>query len=465
MEGRSLKQELSMSQIIAMAAGGMIAAWMVEIKYWFELSGPGSFFALVACAAFVLPLCLVYAEMTGMLPYAGGENVWISNAFNWNMGWFTGWALILLYVMAMPTVSYGIASLSGYFYNLTFDQVKVIAAIVLIIWYILTNFEIKFLARIQSIMFWSTLVISVGASLTFIFSDYWSFETLTSSPSLFPNGFSGFSAAIGLLIMKFVGFDMIPQLIEEANFPKKKIMTAFLASLALTLLVYGLAVFAVGGIVTTQWVLETDIVDPRVADIIGHHWLGILITIMGIGTALTTLSGFWLSASRTIYGASRQRQLTTVFEAVNKSGQPWKANIAVAILSIYFTVFAPESWINYIYSIYGVTAGIIYFLVAVSFLILRKKKPNWARPYKVPFANVMGWLSVVFTVWVIYVCAKAMTLSSWLVFASYFVLGFGLWLFAKYKQKQDPIQWAPVVLTVEDETNFDDSNDTADDIA
>ena len=30
-----LRKELKLSSMIAMAAGGMIAAWMVEIKYWF----------------------------------------------------------------------------------------------------------------------------------------------------------------------------------------------------------------------------------------------------------------------------------------------------------------------------------------------------------------------------------------------------------------------------------------------
>ena len=34
-----LRKELKLSGMIAMAAGGMVAAWMVEIKYWFELSG------------------------------------------------------------------------------------------------------------------------------------------------------------------------------------------------------------------------------------------------------------------------------------------------------------------------------------------------------------------------------------------------------------------------------------------
>ncbi len=446
MKTNKLRKELSMSQIIAMAAGGMIAAWMVEIKYWFELSGPGSFWALVVCALFVLPLCLVYSEMSTMLPYAGGENIWISNAFNWNIGYFSGWALLLMYVMAMPTVSYGIASMSSYILPLTFNEVKIVAAVILILWFIITNFEIKWMARIQSVMFWSTLAVSLFASITFISSGQWSYQTLSHSPSWFPNGFSGFSAAIGLLIMKFVGFDLIPQLSEEANFPVKKLWQAFVFSLLLTVLVYGLAVFGVGGIVTTAWVLKTDIVDPRVADIIGLHWLGIAIVIMGSVTCLTTLSGFWLSASRTIYGAAKQRQFTEKFTAINKYGQPWKANIAVGILSIYFTVFAPESWINYIYSIYGITAGFIYLMVAISFIILRQKHPEWERPFKARGGTILGWISVAFTIWVIYASASSMDSTAWLVLLLYFLIGAAFWLYAKYMQKKFPKVWQPVII-------------------
>ena len=54
-----------------------------------------------------------------MLPYAGGENVWVSNAFGWNTGWVCCWFVLLLYVMAMPTVSYGIASMIGYLHPLS----------------------------------------------------------------------------------------------------------------------------------------------------------------------------------------------------------------------------------------------------------------------------------------------------------------------------------------------------------
>ena len=106
--------------------------------------------------------------------------------------------------------------------------------------------------------------------------------------------------------MKFVGFDLIPQLSEEANFPKKDIWKAFVGALGCTVLIYGLAVIAIGGIVSLEWVNSVSIVDPKVADLLGMHWLGIIIVVMGVLTCITTLSSFWLSASRILYGAAKQ---------------------------------------------------------------------------------------------------------------------------------------------------------------
>ena len=44
---QGLKKTLKLPQLIALAAGGMIAAWMVEIQYWFSLTGTGSLLALI----------------------------------------------------------------------------------------------------------------------------------------------------------------------------------------------------------------------------------------------------------------------------------------------------------------------------------------------------------------------------------------------------------------------------------
>lgn len=450
MDNNGLRKEIKLPGMIAMAAGGMVAAWMVEIKYWFEVGGAGSLWSLVTCALLILPLCFIYSELTSMMPYAGGQNIWVSNAFGWNTGFAACWFIMLLYIMAMPTVSYGIASMVSYVYPISAMGVKIVSVVILVLWYFLTNFELKLLTKLQNVLFWSTLVVSCCASLIFIFSGEWSYDNITP---WFAEGFNGYTAGIGLLIMKFVGFDLIPQLSEEANFPKKDLWKAFVGSLACTVLIYGLAIVGVGGIVSREWIAETDIVDPRVADIIGMHWLGMVIVIMGALTCITTLSSFWLSASRILYGAAKQHQMTAKFSVLNKHGQPAFANLIVGILSVYFTVFAPEAWVNYIYVIYGVAAGIVYLFVATSFLKLRKIHPEWERPYKAKAGTLMGIIGIAFCFWVIFTNVKAMGMAEWAVLIIYCVVGIGFWAFAKAKQKSDPENWAPVVINPDTEKN------------
>lgn len=437
-----LRKELTLSQIIAMAAGGMIAAWMVEIRYWFELTGPSSLLCLLACGIILMPLCLIYTEMTAMLPFAGGENIWTSNAYNWDIGWIVGWFMFLLYLSAMPNVTIGISTMISYLYPLNFIELKILACFIISLWFIMVNLEIKHLAKIQNMMFWSTLVISVLASLVFIFNEQWHWKNL--SP-WFPKGLAGLSAGLGLLMFKFIGFDLIPQLVEESNFSKKKIILGFVGSMLCTFLVYGLAIVGVAGIVSNDWIAKADIVDPRVADMIGMHWLALVIVIMGAITCVTTLSGFWLAASRTIFGAAVQRQVPKKLAEINRWGQPWVANLVVYICSLYFCIMAPEAWINYIFTITVGAAGIIYLFVSLSFLKLRKTHPEWKRPYVCPFGVFMGIESMLFCVYCLYQCVVAMDAATWIALGIYFFIGALLYMYAKYQQRHDPVNWEPFI--------------------
>ncbi|NBI07095.1 APC family permease [Senegalia massiliensis] len=442
-----LKKQLTLPQVISMAAGGMIAAWMVEIKYWFELSGTGSFWALATTAVLVLPLAFVYSEMSSMLPFAGGANIWVSNAFGWHLGWYFNWMQLLIYVLAMPTVSYGIVTMTNYFYPLSFIQTKIVALIVLVSWFFMTNKEIKILGKIQNTLFWIMIITSIFVSINLIFSGQWDFSNLGP---WFPKGFSGYSAAVGILIFKYIGFDLIPQLSEEANFPRKHQWKAYLGAIGLTFLIYGFAIIGNGGIVSVEWISNIDIVDPRVADLVGKHWLAVIVVIVGILGTVTTLSGFWLSASRALYGAAQQRQLSSIFTRLNKDGQPYIGNIVVGILAIYFTVFAPEQWVEYIYTIYSFVAGIVYTTVVLSFLALRKKHPEWERPFKLKYGTVIGIAALAFTIWVILASLSEISMTSIILLVGYLFIGIAFHLYAKKMQKNHPEEWKPIVLSPKD---------------
>lgn len=442
------KKDLSMLGLICMAAGGMVGAWMVEIKYWFELSGAMSCVALLVCALFILPLTLIYTELTSAMPYAGGINIWASNAFGWNMGFAGYWIVQFLYLIAMPSVAYGISTMLSYWFDLSWYMTKLIALVIMAAAFVLSNKEIKLMATIQNILFWGTLVVSVGASVIFIFSGSWSFETMKP---LFPTGGAGFMLAVSTLLYKFVGFEMIPNLVEDTNFERKNLWKAFFGAIGATLLIYGLAAFGVGGIFTREMVMNADVVDPSVADSIGMHWLALAIIVMGIGTCITTVPGFWLSAARAMYGASTQRQLPEFFGKLNKNGQPANANVVIGILSLLLTVAAPEEWINYLYNLCGLFAGLNYGLATICFLVLRHKKPEWKRPYRVKCLPLVAGVSLLFVCYVLYNCIVGMTVSTIVVFVGYSLLGVVMWGYAKRKQKTDPEEWAPRIISPDTE--------------
>ncbi|NLC11875.1 MAG: APC family permease [Firmicutes bacterium] len=430
-----------------MAAGGMIAAWMVEMIYWFELSGTGCFIALLVSGVLVIPLALCYSELSGMLPLSGGENVWVSNAFNWDVGYFFNWLLYLMYILAMPTVAFGISTMASYFAPLPFEQVRWLALAVLLVWYFISNIRIKFLGIIQNIMFTVMVVISLGVVVLFVTSGQWSFSNLTP---WFPQGFKGFYAAVGILVFKYIGFDMIPQLSEEANFPRNQHWKAYLGAMAITFIVYGAAIIGNAGVVGTEWILNTDIIDPRIADLLGMHWAAWTVVIAGILGTVTTLTGFWLAASRSLLGGSLQKQLPAVLQKINSQGQPWAANIVVAVFSIFFTVLAPIAWVEYIYTIYALIAGVVYLMVALSFVILRRTKPEWERPYKVPYAPLLGAIAVIFPIWVITASLSEIDPRSLAIIGSYFAVGIVIYIYVKVMQKKYPEEWAPYILTPKD---------------
>jgi len=317
----------------------------------------------------------------------------------------------------------------------------------LILWLFISNIRVKLLGDIQSVLFWGMVVVSLFVNLNFFLSGNWSLANLKP---WFPNGISGYQAAVGILVFKFIGFDLVPQLSEEADFERKDHWKAYAGAIAVTFLVYGMAIIANAGIVGTEWILQTDIVDPRVADFIGRHYLAVLIVIVGILGTITTLSGFWLSAARNLYGAAKQRQLPEFFMKINKHGQPINGNIIVGVFAIYFTVFAPDAWVEYIYTVYAFVAGLVYMMVALSFLKIRKEHPDWERPFKLKGGIVFGILAFLFTLWIIIASISEIALSSLYILGGYFAVGIAFYVYAKIMQKKDPENWEPNVLTPDD---------------
>ena len=225
-------KKLGLWTIIALAVGGTIGTWIVDMTYWFQLSGAGSFWALALSGLLVLPLALCYSELNSALPFAGGENTWVSNAFGPIIGWFQGWLLVLLYVLAMTWVVYGLGTIAAYsFPNISFSSIRLVGMLLLLAWLGISMLQVEITGKLAYIMTWSMVVIALIAFFSFFTSSEWHFENLHP---FFPNGFKGFGTVLGILLFKYVGFDLVPQFSEEINYPLKDQWKAYVGIIVIT---------------------------------------------------------------------------------------------------------------------------------------------------------------------------------------------------------------------------------------
>lgn len=442
------RHSLGFWEIVGLAVGGMIGTWIVDMTYWFQLSGAGCFWALLLATVFVLPLGLCYSELNSMLPFSGGETIWATNAFGWFLGWIVGWALTLLYVLALTWVIYGIGTIAIYaFPDLSFSSIRLIGVILLLAWLAISMLKVEISGKAGMIMAFVMIVTAIIGFVFFFTSAEWHFDNLKP---WFPQGWSGFGAALGVMLFKFVGFDLIPQFAEESNYPRRNQWKLYLAALLITFLIYGGAILANGGIWDWERIANATLIDPIIADQLGLHILAWLIIGTAILTVVTVIPGFWAAGARILYGMSRQRQLPPALSITNRFGQPWVANIVIGILAIYFAYFAPEAWVAYVYTIFSFTAGFVFLVIALSFLTLRVKHPEWDRPCKAPGGMICGVIAAIYCAWVIYVSLAEMTMEGITALAGFYVLGALLLIYLLYKRRLEPERYTVYVLTPKD---------------
>lgn len=183
--------------------------------------------------------------------------------------------------------------------------------------------------------------------------------------------------------------------------------------------------------------------------------IGIAAIESGILHALTTLMGFWTFSARVLYGAAQLNQLPEVFTRLNKHGQPTAAYLVVLGFSIFFCLFSGENWVQYIYAISSVAAGIIYIVTCLNATILRKKFPDWERPYKAPGGNGLFFIGILVDIWILIGSVLELNLGGYISLGIYIAVGIFLHLIMETRRRKNPEKNKLITLTPEDKDRFD----------
>lgn len=453
----TLRRQLSMLNMISIAAGAVIGGWLAEAPYWFSVTGAGAALVFPVLALLLIPVGLAFAELSAMLPFASSVNVWTGNALGHRAAWYTNWMMYLVQVVEPPLMAFIFITVINFFLPAPMSTTAqtLVAIGIVFLWYIVSNFNIEVTGTLSTIFFFSMVAMSVFVALYFFFSGHWSWNNISMAveghkAGLFPKGFRGIFIAMAVLSLKYIGFEMTPTMIEETTFPAKKMWLVILSALVIPAILYLLVVVAIGGMAPWNEIAGMSMPEPELVKKLGlPGFIGILAIISGSLHALTTLMGFWTSSARIIYGSAQLKQLPKSFMRLNKHGQPWVANLVVLAFSIFFCIFSGENWVQYIYAISCTAAGVVYLISCIDVMVLRKKYPDWKRPYRAPGGNFLMIIGCLISIWIIVGSVLELDAGGYISMAAYMLVGAGLSLYMHFYRKRHPGN-EPRVLTPDD---------------
>ncbi|WP_193106065.1 APC family permease [Brachybacterium sp. FME24] len=459
MAGRStgLKRQLSLFSLIALAAGAVLGGWLAEAPYWFELTGAGAAFIFPILAVILIPIALAFSELASVLPFASSVDVWSSSAINPTIGWATQWLFFLVQVVEPPLVAFIFVTAADFFVDVPEAAKPLIAIAIMVVWYIFSNFTIELTGKLAIILFILMVGITVGNSIYYLSSGHWEFTNISDHGGFFPHGIFGAVAAASALVLKFIGFAMTPTMIQETRFPAKKMIIVILAGLFIPAAVYLLATVAIGGLAPHTIIANLSVPEPELVGQLGMPAIiGLLAIFSGLLYAFTTLMGFWTSSARVLYGASQLRQLPPWFSRTNRHGQPYIANIVVLAFGIFFAAFTGTNWVQYTYSLSVVAAGAVYFLGCLAAYRLRGKHPGWKRPFRAPAGKPIFALGMLISAAITVVGVTLLPPNAWPPIIAYIIIGALVPVAMTYYRKRVDPGYAPIILTPDDVSTFDE---------
>lgn len=451
MSAPKLKRNLSFISMIALASGAVIGGWLAEAPYWFSVTGAGSALVFPLLALLLVPIGLTFAELTAMLPFASSVDVWTTNAFGHKAGFASQWMMFLVQVVEPPMMAFIFITAISHFIAIPAGATIWIAISIVVLWYIFSNFNVGVTGSLANIFFFSMIIMSLIVSFTLFTSGHWEASNLVADGGLFPKGFRGIFVAMAVFSLKFIGFEMTPTMIEETNFPVAKMWKIILSALFIPAILYFIVVLAIGGMGSWSVISGMGMPEPElIAQYSLPRIIGMMAILAGVLHAITTLMGFWTSSARVLYGAGQLNQLPKVFTKLNSKGQPVVANFTVLVFTIFFCIFSGDNWVQYIYAVSCIAAGLVYFMCCLDALILRKKHPEWERPYKAPGGNLLFIVGMIISVWIIIGSCLELSIGGYISMLVYCLIGVALYIIMGIYRKKNPKEHNLLTLTPQD---------------
>jgi len=445
-----LKKSLTALDLTVFGIGVVIGAGIFTLtgRAAHEVAGPAIVisFAVAAIACTLAALC--YAEFASTVPVSGSAYTFSYSSLGELFAWIIGWDLILEMFLGASVVAQGWSAYLGTLleqlgvpipaeigYGGTVDLMAILLVLVL---GGLMTFGIKESLRVNMVLVAVKLFIVlfvIVAGLLFINPANWSPFVPAAAPTDAPTGLSqpllqffsgieptafgvgGIFAGAALVFFAYIGFDVVATTAEETRNPQRDLPIGIIASLIICTLLYCAVALVVTGMVPYQ-----DL-DPAAAlanafAFHGQTWMATLISAGAVAGLTTVVLTLLIGATRIIFAMSRDNLLPIGLAKVHpRYRTPWLISLIVTLVVAVVAGFTPVGLLEEMVNIGTLSA---FVLVSVGVIVLRRKRPDLPRAFRVP---LNPWLPALSAAICVYLMLN-LTVETWLRFLVWLIIGF-----------------------------------------
>lgn len=447
-----LKRSLSALDLTVFGVGVVIGAGIFTLtgRAAHNVAGPAIVISFVIAAIACALAALCYAEFASTVPVSGSAYTFSYASLGEIFAWIIGWDLILEMFLGASVVAQGWSAYLGVLLNnfgmvlppaLSYGGVIDLPAVLLVLALgALVTVGIKESLRVNLVLVALKLFIVVFvivAGISFInpanYSPFvpaaeptlnaavgsWAAQPLLqfftgAAPAAF--GVGGIFAGAALVFFAYIGFDVVATTAEETKNPQRDLPIGIIASLAICTVLYCAVALVVTGMVP-----YTEL-DPKaaLANAFAYHgqaWMATLISAGAVAGLTTVVLTLMIGATRLIFAMSRDALLPMKLAKVHpRFRTPWLITIIVTIAVAIAAGLTPIGLLEEMVNIGTLSA---FVLVSLGVIVLRKKRPDLKRSFRVPWVPVLPIASAL-------ICAYLMlnlSVETWLRFLVWLVIG------------------------------------------
>jgi APA family basic amino acid/polyamine antiporter len=401
-----LRRELTLLDSTMINAGSMIGSGIFIVPASIALALHSSSLVVLAwVAGGIVSLfgALSMAELGALMPRAGGQYVYLREAYSPLVGFLYGWtAFAVINTASIAAVAVTSATYLGYFFPLNPVAIKVVAIASILLLTLINCFGVKLGAIVQNVFTLSKIgTLAVLALLSFILSGGSVNNFSPVLPTLPFTTLAGpFAIAMVAVLWSYDGWIEITYVAGEVLNPQRNLPRSLILSTAIVIVSYVAINLGFIYVLSLDTMSRSTLVAADSATAIFGAAGASVVALAVIVSTIGANNGFIFTCPRIYYAMAKEGLFFGWLAHVNAKYQtPVPALVAQAVIAI--VLISTGSFDEL--TTYVVFASWIFYAMSCSALfILRMRSPNAARPYSAwgyPFTPIVFILFAVWLVW------------------------------------------------------------------